>query len=148
MEWKKLILLFIGIVMAVGGFVGFIVYLSPIFLYLITIGAMAFVIRHFHDGKRVNVSMKYVKAMGSLLILQFLILILLGIYFDLQDWAFAMTTSLVILLDFTRQFHFSDLSPFTIFGSTYDTFTLSLVGILVFIFLVFVYIGIAATFGL
>lgn len=141
-------LLFIGIVMAVGGFIGFIVYLSPIFLYIITIGPMAFVIRHFHDGKRVNVSMKYVKAMGSILTLQFLILILLGTYFDLQDWAFAMTTSLVILLDFTRQFHFSDLSPFTIFGSTYDTFTLSLIGILVFIFLVFVYIGIAATFGL
>lgn len=148
MEWKKLILLFIGIAATFGGFVGFILYLAPIFLYLITIGAMAFVIRHFHDGKRVDVSMKYVKAMGSLLTLQFLTLILLGIYFDLHDWALAMTTSLVILLDFIRQFHYSDLSPFTIFGSTYDTFTLSLIGILVFIFLVFLYIAIAATFGL
>ena len=141
-------LLFIGIVMVVVGFVGFILYLAPIFLYLITIGAMAFVIRYFHDGKRVNVSMKYVKAMGSLLTLQFLILVLLGIYFNLPDWAFAMNISLVILVDFIRQFHYSDLSPVTIFGSTYDTFTLSLIGILVFIFLIFVYIGIAAIFGL
>jgi len=77
MEWKKLILLFIGIVTAIGGFIGFIAYLEPIFLYIITLGAMAFVIRHFHDGKRVNVSMKYFKFMGLLLILQFFILIFL-----------------------------------------------------------------------
>lgn len=148
MEWKKLLLLFIGIVISIGGFIGFIVYLAPIFLYIITIGVMAFVVRHFHDGKRVNVSMKYVKVMGLLLILQFLILILFGFFFNPQDWGFALALSLIILVDVMRQVRHSDLNQFPIFGSTYDTFTLLLIGILIFLFLVFLYIGIAAKFNL
>lgn len=148
MEWKKPILLFISIVTVIGGFTGFIVYLAPIFLYIITIGVMSFVVRHFHDEKKVNVSMKYVKVMGLLLILQFFILILFVFYFNPLDWVFALNLSIIILADFIKQFHYSDLSPFTIFGSTYDTFTLVLIGILIFLFLVFLYIGIAAKFNL
>lgn len=148
MEWKKLILLFIGIVTAIGGLIGFIVYLEPIFLYIITLGAMAFVIRHFHDGKRVNVSMKYVKVMGLLLILQFVIIFSFGFFMDLQDVTFALALSVFILADLINQVHHSDLGPFTIFGSTYDTFTLVLIGILIMLFLTFVYIGIAAKFNL
>ena len=148
MEWKKLILLFIGIVTAIGGFIGFIVYSAPFFLYIITIGAVAFVVRHFHDGKRVNVSMRYVKVMGLLLILQVLIIILLGFFSNPQDSEFAMALSLGILVDLVRQIRHSDIHPFNIFGSTYDTFTLSLIGILVLLFLSFIYIVIAAKFNL
>ncbi|WP_414469820.1 hypothetical protein [Methanobacterium sp. ACI-7] len=154
MEWEKPTLLFISIVISIGGLIGFIVSLAPIYLYIITIGVMVFVIRHFHDGKRVIVSMKYVKVMGLLLILQFFMIIFLfyiltlfGFFISPQDWVFAFILSLFILIHFIRQVY-SDLGPFSIFGSTYDTFTLTLIGILIFIFLVFLYIGIAATFNL
>lgn len=148
MELKKLILLFIGIVAAISGLIGFIVHLEPIFLYIITIGAMAFVIRHFHDGKRVNISMKYVKSMGLFLILQFIIIFSSGFFMGLQDATFALLLSVVILADLINQVHHSDLSPFTIFGSTYDTFSLVLIGVLIMLFLMFLYIGIAAKYNL
>lgn len=148
MEWKKLIFLFIGIFAVIGGFIGFIVYLEPIFLYIIIIGAMAFVIRHFHDGKRVNVSMKYVKVMGLLLILQFVIIFSFGFFMGLQDAAFALALSVFILADLINQVHHSDLSPFTIFGRTYDTFSLVLIGIVIFFFSVFIFLSIAAKYHL
>lgn len=148
MEWKKLILLFIGIVTAIGGLIGFILYLEPIFLYIITLGTMVFVIRHFHDGKRLNVSIKYVKVMGLLLILQFVIIFSFGFFMGLQDATFALALSVFILADLINQVHHSDLSPFTIFGSTYDTFSLILIGIVIFFFSVFIFLSILAKYNL
>jgi len=86
--------------------------------------------------------------MGLLLILQFFILILFGFFINPQDWGFALTLSVIILADLINQVHHSDLSPFTIFGSTYDTFSLVLIGVLIIMFLLFLYIGIAAKFNL
>lgn len=109
---------------------------------------MAFVIRHFQDGKRVNVSMKYFKVMGLLLILQFVIIFLLGFFINPQYLTLALGLSVFILTDLINQVYHSDLGPFNIFGSTYDTFSLVLIGIVIFFFSVFIFLSIAAKYRL
>jgi len=155
MEWKKLILLFIGIVFTFGGLIGFITSLNPIYLYIITVGVIAFVVRHFHDGKRVNVTMKYVEIMGLLLILQFIILFSFIVVINPIDWVIASVLSLNILMDFRRQVDYSDLAPLTIFGfiifgrrSPYKKFEFWVFVTFLVYFLAFLYIGIAIKFNL
>lgn len=115
----KLILLSIGTIVIIGSLAGLIVYLAPIFLYGITLGAMALVYGYYYVGKRVNVreepgnadiviknvnvTWNYVKVMGALLILQLFILCIF-IRQMKDDWSFAMYIWLIILALFIKQY--------------------------------------------
>jgi hypothetical protein len=121
----KLILLFIGAITIIGSLVGLIAYYTPIFLYGITLGAIVLVYRYYNEGKRVNVreghdnidfiirnvnvTWNYAKAMGTLIILQFLILCIFVVQIGTDVGALAITLWLNILLFFIFLIRSSDL---------------------------------------
>lgn len=105
----KLILLFTGVIIIIGSLAGFITYYVPIFLYGITLGAMAIIYGFYHEDKKVNVSYKYARTMIFLIILQFFILFYFFHQFSIDDWALAFTLSANITSFFSAQLYRSDL---------------------------------------
>lgn len=108
----KSILFLTGIFVIISCLASFIIYYSPIFLWGVTLGAMAIIYGVYHENKKVNVSVNYAKAMISLIILQFFILIYFGyqIYkFDPELLSISFILSLNITSLFAIQFYRSDL---------------------------------------
>lgn len=104
----KLILLFTGLVVLIGCLAGFIIYYFSIFLYGITLGLMALIAGFYHENNRLNVSSSYVKAMGSIFILQLFIFVYFIHQFSIDDFANAFSFSLMLLIYFLAQFYNSD----------------------------------------
>ncbi|MGF7118254.1 hypothetical protein [Methanobacterium oryzae] len=120
----KLILLSIGLIIIIGSLAGLITYYAPIFLYGVTLGLMVFVYGFYHEKrvsvpekrnianmyiKKDNIPVNYAKAMGSVIILQWIILIYFFHQISKDDWVSATTFSLIISLFFYIQIRESDL---------------------------------------
>ena len=123
---RKLILLFVGLIIIIGSLASFIAYHYPIFLYGITLGFMVFIYGFYHEDKKVNVSKRqdiantltkninitwnYVIYMCFLLILQVVILFYFGRQISIEDLSFAFVLSINITLLFSIQVYRSDLT--------------------------------------
>ncbi|MBI5681453.1 MAG: hypothetical protein HZC47_11220 [Methanobacterium sp.] len=124
----KLILIVTGVIIIIGSLAGFIAYYAPIFLYGITLGMMAFIYGYYHRDKKDNVSTNnainndskfifkkdnvsanYAVAMGSILILQWVILCYFFRQFSKDDFTNAFSLSIMINIFFYMQIRESDL---------------------------------------
>ncbi len=101
----KLILLFAGLIIIIGCLVTFIIYFTPIFLYGATFGLLAFIYGYYHENKKLNVSRNYVKAMGFVLILQYVILFLFFNQISKDDLVNALSISMLIDINFLLQLY-------------------------------------------
>jgi len=102
---KRLTSLFVGLIIIIGSLTCFIVYYAPIFLYGITLGLMAFIYGYYPENKKANVSGHYNQAMGSVLILQWLIIVCFYYQIAKEDLVSAITFSLMITALFAIQYH-------------------------------------------
>lgn len=91
----KLILLLTGIILIIGCLWAFIVYYAPILLYIATFGLLAFIYGYYHENKKLNVSNNYIKAMGIVFILQYIILGVFSNQISKDDFIHAVTFSLL-----------------------------------------------------
>ncbi len=107
----KLILLFMGVIIIIGCLTGFIAYYAPIFLYGCTLGLMAFIYGFYREDKKVNVSVNYAVAMGSVFILQWFIIgyFIFTHQFSGDDFVTSVSFSIMITLFFLIQIRESDL---------------------------------------
>lgn len=102
---KKVVWLFVGLIIIMSSLTCFIVYYAPIFLYGITLGLMAFMYGYYHENKKINISSHYNQAMISVLILQWLIIICFYYQIAKEDLVQVITLSLMITALFAVQYH-------------------------------------------
>ncbi|MGB9978379.1 hypothetical protein [Methanobacterium sp.] len=106
---KKLMIQLIGVIIIISCLTGFIAYYYHLFLYGITLGLMAFIYGFYYENRKVNVSVKYVRDMVSVLVLQVIILCYFGRQISIEDLSYALVFSINIAVLLSIQIYTSDL---------------------------------------
>jgi len=106
----KLILLVTFVIVIIGSLACFITYFYPLFLYGVTLGLMAFIYGFYHGNKKFNASIRYAVAMGSVLLLQWIIFVYFFYQISIDDLSVAFLLSINITTLFSIQIYRSDLT--------------------------------------
>lgn len=115
MNKTELILLSTGIIIIMGCLAGFVVYYNPLFLYGVTLGMIIFIHGFYHEDNKLSVSGNYIKAMISVFILQWIIIIFSINPFTLNDWSKVATFSIIIIIYFLIHLSQNKIAIFKIF---------------------------------